>query len=106
MGYKFNVFTGTLDLVNATPASGNVNGVPPTDINAITRWANTSGTLIKNSPHTLVQDSGAIEAQAFVFEREIQNDVTVPDGYVVISTDVELTTGDIILDGDATLLLL
>lgn len=105
MPYKFNPFTGTLDIVNATAASG-VTGVPPTDINAITRWADTGGTLIKNSPHTLVQDSGAIEAQAFIFDREIVNDVTVPNNFTMISTDVQLTTGDIILDGDGELLLL
>jgi hypothetical protein len=104
MSYKFNPFTGTLDYYDSS--SGGVTGVPPTDINAITRWADTGGTMIKNSPHTLVQDSGAIEAQAFIFEREIANDVTVPDGYTMISTDVSLTTGDLILDGDGTLLLL
>jgi hypothetical protein len=90
---------------NGGSGSGNVTGVPPTTVDAIVRWNNTSGTSIKNSPGTLVQDSGAIEAQAFVFNRQILEDVTVPDHYSVVSSDVELVSGDIILDGDATLIL-
>lgn len=105
MPFKFNPIYGTLDLVNATSTStGNVTGVPPTDINAIARWDDTTGTTIKNSPGTLVQDSGAINAQAFVYNREILNDVTIPDNYAMIVGDLDLVSGDIILEGDAELI--
>lgn len=107
MGYKFNVFTGTLDLVGSSSSgSGNVTGVPPTDIRAIARWADTTGTTIENSPATLVQDGGGIEAQGFITNRQILNDITIPDKFVMTSTDVELVSGDLILEGDGTLLLL
>lgn len=86
--------------------SGNVTGIPPTTVDAIARWNDTTGSSIKDSPGTLVQDSGAINAQAFVFNTEIINDVTVPNNYVMINTDVEMVSGDIILDGNAVLLLL
>lgn len=106
MGFKFNIFTGTLDIVSSSSGSGNVTGIPPTDINAIARWADTTGTTIENSPGTFVQDSGAVQAQAFVFDRQVINDINVPDHFTMISTDVELISGDIILDGDAQLVLL
>ena len=86
--------------------SGNVTGIPPTTVDAIARWNDTTGSSIKDSPGTLVQNSGAIESQAFVFNRHILNDVTVPDNFAMINTDVELISGDIILDGSAVLLLL
>lgn len=86
--------------------SGNVTGIPPTTIDSIARWANTTGTEIQNSPGTLVQDSGAIQMQAALQDRQILADVTVPSHYTMVQTDVYLISGDIILDGDATLLLL
>lgn len=107
MAFRFNLFTGTLDITSSSGSgSGNVTGEPPTDINAIARWDSTDGTLIKNSPGTFVQDSGAINAQAFVFDRQIINDVIVPDHYSVIATDIEILTGSIILQGDAELVLI
>jgi hypothetical protein len=107
MPFKFNPLTGQLDLVNSSGSgpSGNVTGLPPTDINAIARWADTGGDIIKNSPGTLVQDSGAIQAQAFVFERQILNDVTIPDHYSMINSDIEMISGDLIMLGDSQLIL-
>jgi hypothetical protein len=91
----------------STPSSGgDVTGIPPTTIDAIARWNDTTGTTIKNSPGTLVQDSGAIEMQAALQDRQILNDVIVPNHYTMLQTDVFLISGDIILDGDSTLLLL
>ena len=104
MAYKFNVFTGTLDIVGSS-SSGGVTGIPPTTIDAIARWADTTGTTIKNSPGTFVQDSGAIEMQAALQDRQILADVIVPPYFTMMQTDVYLISGDIILDGDATLIL-
>ena len=102
MPYKFNVFTGTLDIVNASGGgSGNVTGIPPTDINAIARWADTTGTTIKNSPDTLIQDSGAIEAQMFITRQNITGSVTIgqdecavaPALNITITGSIDLTSG-------------
>jgi hypothetical protein len=85
--------------------TGDVVGPGSSTDKAIVRWNGTSGNLIQNS-QAIVQDSGAIQAQAFVFNRQILGDVTVPNHYSVVSTDLELLSGDIILGGDATLLLI
>jgi len=77
MGYKFNIFTGTLDIAGTSGGgTGNVTGVPPTTITAIARWADTTGTTIENSLAT-IQDSGAIESQGFITNRNIFGTVTV-----------------------------
>jgi len=85
--------------------SGNVTGIPPTNIRDIAIWANTTGTLIEDSL-AQVQVGGTVQAQEFVFDRQIINDVIVPDHYTMIGSDMELISGDIILDGDAQLILL
>lgn len=103
MPYKFNVFTGNLDLVDDT--SGFVVGPASATDNAIARYDGTTGKLIQNSL-AIVQDGGAVQAQEFVFNRQILADVTVPDHYTVFSTDMEIVTGDIILQGDAELFLI
>lgn len=106
MGYRFNIFTGTLDITGTTSSgSGNVTGIPPTTITGIARWADTTGTTIENSL-ALVQDGGTVQAQGFIADRQILNDITVPDHYTMIQTEVFLISGDIILNGDAQLLLL
>lgn len=99
MPFKFNPLTGQLDLVNGAGAgSGNVTGIPPTDIRAITRWADTSGTTIENSPNTLVQDSGAIEAQAFIAMRNVTNGtITVNGGETWIAPSIEMGPGGVVI---------
>src|SRR4249920_1770556 len=95
MAYKFNPFTGTLDFYTAS--NGNVAGIPPTDINAITRWADTSGTTIKNSPGTNIQDSGAIEAQMFITNRKVDGTVTVNATETAIVPGLQLQPGSVII---------
>lgn len=97
MPFKFNPITGQLDLVNSTSSgSGNVTGISPTTINAIARWADATGTTIKNSPTTLVQDSGAIEAQGFIGDRQINGTVDVPTNYTWITDSLEMQPGSLI----------
>jgi hypothetical protein len=106
MPYRFNIFTGTLDIVEATGSgSGNVTGIPPTTPGAIAVWVDTGATEIENSL-TFVQPSGAIQMQAALQDRQILNDITIPTHYTMLQTDVYLISGDIVLDGDSTLLLL
>jgi hypothetical protein len=100
----FNVFTANFDYINVDTSA--VDGPGSSTDKAIARWNGTSGKLLQDSPGTLVQDSGAIEAQSFVFDRQIINDVTVPDHYSSINSDVELISGDFILLGDSQLILL
>ena len=107
MPFKLNPITGQLDLVNAAGAgSGNVTGIPPTTINAIARWADTIGTTIYNSPGTLVQDSGAIEAQGFITNRTVTGTVTVNTGESWIAPSLTIAAGGVIvLASDAELIL-
>jgi hypothetical protein len=106
MPFKINPIYGTLDLVGTSSSSGGVTGIAPTTITGIAQWADTTGTTIKDSPYTLIQNGGAIQAQGFVFDRQILNDITVPNKFTIVNTDAELISGDIILLGDAQLLLL
>lgn len=85
--------------------SGNVTGEPPTTVNAIAIWGNALGTLLENSIPT-VQAGGAILAQAFLGDRQIVEDVVVPNHYTMIQTEIYLISGDLTLEGDAQLLLL
>jgi hypothetical protein len=80
--------------------SGNVTGIPPTTIDAIARWANTTGTEIKNSPGTYVQDSGAIEAQAFITVRSVTGLVTINPDETWIAPNIELSSGGAIIMDD------
>jgi hypothetical protein len=90
---------------NGGGGSGNVTGVPPTNVNDIAVWGDTTGTTIKDSL-AIVQTGGAVQSQGFVFDRQIINDITVPDHYTIINSDLELISGDIYLDGDSQLILL
>lgn len=105
MPFKFNPITAQLDLVN-TANAGSVTGVPPTTVNAIARWADTTGTTIQNSPNTYVQDSGAIEAQGFITKRSVTGTVTVNGGESWIAPSIELSlTGAIVIADDAELII-
>lgn len=105
MAYKFNPFTGTLDYY--TSSNGNVAGIPPTNIGAIARWADTTGTTIENSPNTNVQDSGAIEAQGFISENHITGVVEIHAGETMtLASYMDLDgAGELIIDGDGELLI-
>lgn len=107
MAFKFNPITAQLDLVNNSTATGSVSGIPPTDINAIARWADTTGTTIQNSPGTLVQDSGAIEAQGFISLRSVATTVTVNTGESWIAPALTIEPGGmIVLQPDAELIII
>jgi hypothetical protein len=105
MAYRFNIFTGTLDIVGSSSSGGSVTGIPPTDVNAIARWADTTGTTIQNSL-TVVQDGGAIEAQGFITHRSVTALVVIPDGESWIAPSLELElTGSIELEPNGELII-
>lgn len=106
MAYKFNVFTGTLDIVGSS-SSGGVTGIPPTTIDAIARWADTTGTTIKDSPGTFVQDGGSIQASGFMGNRSITTLVHIPSDYYMESAELEIElSGAIEIEPDAELIIL
>ena len=106
MPFKMNPLTGQLDLVNAT-TEGTVTGVPPTDINAIARWDDLTGTTIRNSPGTYVQDGGAIQASGFITKRNLTTAVSIPSGYSWIAPELEIEPmGSIEIDADGELIIL
>lgn len=95
MPYKFNVFTGTLDLVTA-PDEGDITGPPSSHDKAIVRWSGTTGTVINDSPNTYVQDSGAVEVQAIMENRQIADTVDVPTNYTWLADSLEMQPGGVI----------
>lgn len=84
--------------------SGSVNGPGSSTDNAIVVWNGTTGTLIKDS-FAIMESSGAIMSQGFIENRQILRTTTVPDKFIMISKDVELTSGDLILQGDGELII-
>lgn len=107
MPYRFNPFTATLDFYQSASGSGTVTGVPPTDINAIARWDDTTGTTIKNSPGTFIQDGGAIEANGFITKKNVTTLISIPTGYSMIAPELEIEpSGSIEIDSDASLIII
>jgi hypothetical protein len=86
--------------------SGNVIGPASSTDTAIAAFDGTTGKIIQNSPYSTIQPGGAVQAQAFVFNTQILNDVTVPNEYAMTGTDIQLVSGNIILEGNAQLILL
>lgn len=97
MPYKFNPFTGTLDYYQSS-SGGGISGPGSSTDKAIVRWNGTSGTVVQNSLG-IVQDGGAIEAQAFLSIRTITGVVTVNNNESWIAPSIELTlTGSIVIE--------
>lgn len=103
--YKFNIFTGTLDLVGNSSSGGGVQGPPSSTDKAITRWNGTTGNIIEDSL-TLLQDGGAIEAAGFITGRTVTTLVSIPSGKSMIAPSLELElTGSIELEPDGELII-
>jgi hypothetical protein len=102
--FRFNVFTGTLDLVGASGGgSSGVNGIAPTTPGAIATWVDTGATTIQNT-QTNVQASGAIEAQGYITRQDITGTVAVNQDECWIAPALNLTlTGAIDLTGGGSL---
>ena len=107
MAYKtiLNFYTGELQLVNSS--SSGVVGIPPTTIDAIARWADTTGTTIKDSPGTFIQDGGAIQASGFMGNRSITTLVHIPSEYYMEAAELEIElSGAIEIEPDGELIIL
>jgi hypothetical protein len=107
MGYKLNVFTGTLDLVGSSSSgSGGVTRVGPTNDRRITIWAGNSSDTVQNSKAE-VQEGGAVQAQAFVGRKEIDDAVSIPSKHYMISSGITIMpTGSVTVDSDSELLII
>lgn len=106
MAFKtvLNFYTGELQLVDGN-SGGDVVGPSSADDNAIARFDGTTGKLIQNSK-TILQDGGAIEAQAFITRTKITDDVLVRTDEAWIAPALELTlTGSVILEPDSELII-
>lgn len=87
--------------------TGNVSGIPPTTIDAIARWADTTGTTIQNSPGTLVQDSGAIQSSGFLTDRSVIALISIPSEFSMIAPELEIElTGSIEIEPDGELIII
>ena len=104
MGYKLNVFTGTLDLVNPTAIGNGVVGITPSTDKAIPRWSGTAANTIQDSK-AIIQDGGAILAQGYITQNEVTNPVSVGAQQTWIAPDLTLETGgDVTVDLGGTIL--
>lgn len=106
MGYKFNVFTGTLDVVGNSSSGGTgVTRVGPTVDRTVPRWAGNSSDTISGSS-VVIQDSGAVTAAAYVNTSSIDGLVDVKDGEKMIAPGVEIGSGGVIRLGRGSKLIL
>lgn len=105
MGFKFNIFTGTLDLVNPTASGTGVVGIAPSTDKAIPRWQGTGANTIQDSK-AIIQDGGAIQAQGFITKRIIDDVIQIPSGHSLVFPSIELSdTGSIEIDDDGELII-
>ena len=105
MGYKFNIFSGTLDIVGTSSSGGGVQGPPSSTDKAIARWDGTTGNIIQDSK-TVLQDGGAIEAQGFITRRLITDNITIDSDNVMITDGFSLEpTGELVIEADGELVI-
>lgn len=106
MPFRYNPFTGTLDLVNPTATGTGVVGPGSSTDNAIVRWDGITGNLIADSL-TILQDGGAIEAQGFLTRRSVTALVSIPGGESWIAPELEIEMGGSIeIELDAELIII
>jgi hypothetical protein len=106
LAWKFNPFTGQLDLVGSgSSGSGDVVGPASATDNAIARYDGTTGKLIQDSK-TLVQDGGGIEAQGFITNKLITDTIVIHANQVMVTSgfSIELT-GELVIEADGELVL-
>lgn len=103
MAWKYNPFIGNLDYYQS--GSGDVVGPSSATDNAIARYDGTTGKLIQNSL-AIIQDGGAIQANGFIENRVVDELITIPSNYTMISANLEIDDGEIIIESDGELLIL
>lgn len=105
MPFRFNPFTGTLDLVNSAGSGSGVTRIGATTDKSITRWIGTSADTVQGSK-TLLQDGGGIEAQGFVTRTLITDQITIGSQQVMVSGGFSVEpTGELVIETDGELII-
>ena len=106
MPLKFNIFTGTLDIVGSASTFSGVQGPPTSTDKAIARWDGVTGSFLSDSK-TEVQDGGAVVAQGFITRRMLTDSVKIDsnNGMIVDGISIE-TTGELIIEADGELVII
>lgn len=106
MAYKLNVFSGTLDIVGKSGSGNGVTRVGSTNDRRITIWAGNSSDTIQNS-NASVQEGGAVQAQAFVGRKEINEAILIPSKHYMLASGVTImANGSITVESDSELLII
>lgn len=82
-----------------------VQTILPVNDSEISVFVGSDGKYITSHGNAVVKTGGYVQAQGFIFNRQITTDVTVPDHYSIIASNIELNGGSITLAGDSTLVL-
>ena len=108
--YKQDAVNGQLFVENGSQSGGGSGGgdvfgpVSATD-NAISRYDGITGKLIQNSK-ALLQDGGGIQTQAIMVNRSITDTVMINSNYSMITPEIELEDGELIIEGDAEIVII
>ncbi len=103
MGFKLNVFTGTLDIVGKAGSGTGVTRVGPTNDRRITIWAGNSSDTVQNSKAS-VQEGGSVVAQGHITNKLIVDNVTIPSDHTMLTSGFSIEpTGELVIEADAEL---
>ena len=103
MGFKLNVFTGTLDIVGKAGSGNGVTRVGPTNDRRITIWAGNSSDTIQNSKAS-VQEGGAVVAQGHITNKLVTDTVTIQSDHVMLTSGFSIEpTGELVIEADGEL---
>ncbi len=105
MKVVLNPFTGELQLIGSSSSGGGITGPVSSTDKAIVRWNGTNGSVVEDSL-AIVQDGGAIEAQAFITMRSVTNPVVINPGESWIAPSIEIApTGSVVISSDGDLVI-
>lgn len=104
MKLVFNPFIANFEYVGNT-ATGDVTGPVSSTDNAIARYDGTTGKIIQNSK-SIVQDGGAVEAQAHITSKLITDSVVIGQNQVVVTSGFSIEAGgELVIEADGEIVL-
>jgi hypothetical protein len=81
---------------NTGSGTGDITGPASSTDNAVVRWDGTTGKIIQNS-NAILEDSGAMHAQGFITNRNVNGTMTVGPTESWISPSLEMQPGAVIV---------
>jgi len=100
MGFKLNVFTGTLDIVGKAGTGSGVVRVGPTNNRHITRWAGDSSDTIQNSKAS-IQDGGSLVAQGYITNKLITDTILIQSNHTMLTSGFSIESGgELVIEAD------